>query len=144
VDAVESASSLDAMRMPPELIEEIVAHAREVAPEECCGVVTGRDGEALAVERAENEFAHRMRYRISPEEMFRIYKLADEREEEMLAFYHSHPRSEAYPSQTDINEASGLPESLHLICSLERPESPVVRAFSIRGDEVAEVGLDGA
>ena len=132
------------MRIPPELIEEIVAHAREAEPEECCGVLTGVDGEARAVERAENEFAHRMRYRISADEMFRIYKLADGRGEEMLAFYHSHPRSEAYPSQTDINEASGLPESLHLICSLADPERPVVRSFSIRGDDVEEVGLDGA
>jgi [CysO sulfur-carrier protein]-S-L-cysteine hydrolase len=129
------------MRIAPDLIDEIVAHAREVAPEECCGIVTGRDGEALAVERAENEFAHRMRYRISADEMFRIYKLADERGEEMLAFYHSHPRSEAYPSQTDINEASGLPESLHLICSLEDSDRPSVRAFSISGNEVEEVAL---
>lgn len=139
-----AAASLRAVKMAPELIDEIVAHAREVAPEECCGIVTGRAGEALAVERAENEFAHRMRYRISADEMFRIYKLADGRGEEMLAFYHSHPRSEAYPSQTDINEASGLPESLHLICSLEDPELPVVRAFRIAGNDVAEVALDGA
>ncbi|MGI9019311.1 MAG: Mov34/MPN/PAD-1 family protein [Solirubrobacterales bacterium] len=131
------------MRLAPELIDEIVAHARETAPEECCGVVTGRDGEALAVERAENEFAHRMRYRISADEMFRIYKLADGRGEEMLAFYHSHPRSEAYPSQTDINEASGLPESVHLICSLADPDAPSVRAFEIRANEVQEVPLDG-
>jgi proteasome lid subunit RPN8/RPN11 len=126
------------------LVEEIVAHARDTAPEECCGIVTGRDGEALAIERAENEFAHAMRYRISAEEMFRIYKLADERGEEMLAFYHSHPRSEAFPSQTDVNEAKGLPESLHLICSLEDPANPVVRAFSISGNEIEEVTLDGA
>ena len=132
------------MRIAPELLSEIVAHAREVAPQECCGILTGRDGQALAVERAENEFAHRMRYRISADEMFRIYRAADKRGEEMLAFYHSHPRSEAYPSQTDINEASGLPESLHLICSLENPDAPVVRAFSIRGREVEEVALDGA
>ena len=129
------------MRITPDLIEEIVAHAREVVPEECCGVVTGTDGVATAVERAENEFAHAMRYRISADEMFRIYKLADERGEEMLAFYHSHPRSEAYPSQTDINEASGLPESLHLICSLENPEKPVVRAFRITGSQIEEVEL---
>jgi [CysO sulfur-carrier protein]-S-L-cysteine hydrolase len=129
------------MRITPDLIEEIVAHAREAAPEECCGVVTGADGLAAAVERAENEFAHAMRYRISADEMFRIYKLADARGEEMLAFYHSHPRSEAYPSQTDINEAKGLPESLHLICSLEEPDKPVVRAFKITGNDVEEVEL---
>ena len=132
------------MRIAPELIAEIVAHARDTEPEECCGVITGRDGVAAAAERAENEFAHRMRYRISADEMFRIYRLADARGEEMLAFYHSHPRSEAYPSQTDINEAAGLPESLHLICSLEDPDNPVVRCFTIRGNEVEEVELDGA
>lgn len=130
------------MRISATLIDEIVAHARDVAPEECCGVVTGRDGVAVAVERAENEFADRMRYRISAEEMFRIYKVADARGEEMLAFYHSHPRSKALPSQTDINEASGLPESLHLICSLDDPASPVVRAFAIRDGDVAEVELE--
>jgi [CysO sulfur-carrier protein]-S-L-cysteine hydrolase len=130
------------MRISRPLIDEIVAHARETAPEECCGVVTGVDGRASAVERAENEFAHAMRYRIGADEMMRIYKLADARGEEMLAFYHSHPRSEAYPSQTDINEASGLPESLHLICSLEDPAAPVVRAFTIRDKDVEEVELD--
>lgn len=137
------ATSLPSMRLAPELIDRIVAHAREADPQECCGVITGRDGEALAVERAENEFAHRMRYRISADEMFRIYRLADDRGEEMMAFYHSHPRSEAYPSQTDINEASGLPESVHLICSLADPGDPSVRAFTIRGNDVQEVPLDG-
>ena len=131
------------MRIAPELIDEIVAHARDTAPQECCGVITGIDGEARAVERAENEFAHAMRYRIGADEMFRIYRLADARGEEMVAFYHSHPRSEAHPSETDINEASGLPESLHLICSLEDSERPVVRCFEIRGSEVEEVELDG-
>jgi proteasome lid subunit RPN8/RPN11 len=131
------------MRITHELLDEIVAHARETAPQECCGIVTGLDGTATAVERAENEFAHAMRYRISADEMFRVYKLADARGEEMLAFYHSHPRSEAYPSQTDINEASGLPESLHLICSLENPDESVVRAFEIKGETVEEVALDG-
>jgi proteasome lid subunit RPN8/RPN11 len=130
------------MRIPKELLDEIVAHARETAPEECCGVLTGADGSPSAVERAQNEFAHVMRYRISADEMMRIYKLADARGEEMLAFYHSHPRSEAYPSQTDINEAGGLPESVHLICSLEDPEAPVVRAFTISGNEVEELDLD--
>ena len=132
------------MRIPQELLDEIVAHARETAPEECCGVLTGVDGNPTAVERAENEFAHAMRYRIGAEEMMRIYKLADARGEEMLAFYHSHPRSEAYPSQTDINEAGGLPESVHLICSLEDPEDPVLRAFTISGNEVEELDLDAS
>jgi [CysO sulfur-carrier protein]-S-L-cysteine hydrolase len=129
------------VRIPPELIEEIVAHAREVAPEECCGVLTGLGTEATHVERAENEFAHRMRYRIAPDELFRLTQLAGSRGEDVIATYHSHPRSEAYPSQTDINEVSQWDESFHVICSLEDPANPVVRAFAIRGTHVDELEL---
>ncbi len=64
--------------------------------------------------------------------------LASERGEDVIATYHSHPRSEAYPSQTDINEVRNWDESLHLICSLEDPDAPVVRAFLIRGTDVEE------
>ncbi len=130
------------MRIYRELVDEIVAHASETAPEECCGVLCGGDGSITSVERAENEFADRMRYRIAADEMMRIYKRASKRGEDMVGFYHSHPRSEASPSQTDVNEVKGLPESLHVICSLEDPGRPVVRAFTISGDEVEEVELD--
>jgi len=130
------------MRIARRLLDEIVAHANETAPEECCGVLCGEDGSVTSIEPAENEFADRMRYRIAADEMMRIYKLASERGEELVGFYHSHPRSEASPSQTDINEVKGLPESLHVICSLEEPDRPVVRAFTISGDEVEEVKLD--
>ena len=130
------------MRIPRNLIDQIVAHARETAPEECCGVLTGSGRDATHAERAENEFAHRMRYRIAPDELYRLTMLASERGEDVIATYHSHPRSEAYPSQTDINEVRNWDESLHLICSLEDPDAPVVRAFLIRGPDVEELELD--
>ena len=130
------------MRVAAQLLEQIVTHAREVAPEECCGVLTGSERVATHVERAENEFADRMRYRIAPDELMRLTKVADSRGEDIIATYHSHPRSEAYPSQTDVNEVRMWDESLHLICSLSDPRSPVVRAFAIRGTDVEELEID--
>ena len=59
----------------------------------------------------------------------------------MLAIYHSHPRSEAYPSQTDINLAGGWPECLPDLLARAADE-PVVRAFCDRRPEVEEVELD--
>ena len=129
------------MRIPRTAVDEIVAHAREEAPDECCGVLCGVDRDIRSVERTANEFASPLRYRIAAEEMLRAYNVAAERGEDIVGFYHSHTKSPAFPSQTDINEASGLPESLHLICSLADPDAPSVRGFMIRGNEVEEVEL---
>lgn len=130
------------MRIAPELLDEIVAHAREELPNECCGMVAGRDGKATAVHRARNAFASPLRYEIHPSDQFRITTEIEERGEEIAAIYHSHTKSEAYPSQTDINLAASWPDPLYLICSLEDPSAPTVRAFSIREGRVQEVELE--
>ena len=68
----------------------------------------------------------------------------DELGEELGAIYHSHTKSPAYPSQTDINLADGWPDPLYLICSIADAEDPDVRAFAIREGGVEEVALDAA
>jgi proteasome lid subunit RPN8/RPN11 len=131
-----------ARRINPELLDEIVAHSREDDPNECCGIVAGRNGEFLRVHRARNAFESPLRYEIHPQDQFQITMEIDERGEEIAAIYHSHTKSEAYPSQTDVNLAANWPEPLYLICSLADPSAPVVRAFSIRDGQVAEVELE--
>jgi proteasome lid subunit RPN8/RPN11 len=127
------------MRIARELYDEIVAHAGEEAPNECCGLVGGRDGEALSVRRAENLFASPRRFEVG--NLPRLISEIEDAGEEMVGMYHSHPRSEAYPSQTDINLAWGWPGILWLICSLAGDE-PKIRAFSIADSTVDEVELE--
>jgi proteasome lid subunit RPN8/RPN11 len=127
--------------VPQSVLDAIVEHAREDLPNECCGVLTGTNGDIKALERTENEFASPMSYRISSDEIFRAYKAAAERGEDLIGFYHSHVRSQAYPSQTDLNEASEWPESLHLICSLENRDAPAIRGFRLHGTEIEEVEI---
>jgi [CysO sulfur-carrier protein]-S-L-cysteine hydrolase len=129
------------MRIRRELIDEIVAHAREDAPNECCGLVAGRDGAATAVHRVANEFASPFRYQLEGQQQYNLMKEIEQRGDELAGIYHSHTRSEAYPSQTDINQAKWWPDPLYLICSIAG-EEPLVRAFEIRDGAVAEAELE--
>lgn len=124
------------------LLEEIVSHSREEAPNECCGLIGGRNGQATSVHRAENVFASPLRYEIDPQDQFRILMALDESGEELAGIYHSHTGSEAYPSQTDRNLAENWPDPLYVICSVADPDEPEVRAFEIRDGDVSEAALD--
>lgn len=130
------------MRVTPELIEELIAHARDEAPNECCGMIAGADGRLTAYFPAANEFASPMRFQIEAADQIRITNEIEARGERIEAIFHSHPKSEARPSQTDVNLARWWPGVLWVICSLA-DEEPVVRAFEIEGAEVDEVKLDG-
>jgi len=130
------------MRIPSALRDEIVAHSLEDAPNECCGLVAGRDGAASRVLRARNEFESPLRYNVHPQDLLRITGEIEDAGEELAAIYHSHTRSEAYPSQTDVNLAANWPDPLYLICSLEDPDAPVLRGFAIRDGAIEETELE--
>lgn len=131
------------MRISQALIDEIVAHSRDDLPNECCGVIGGRDGEMTSVHRARNSEETWLRYNIHPSDLFRITEREiPEAGEEVVGFYHSHTKSPAEPSQTDINLAENWPGALQLICSLEHSDAPVVRAYNLDDKTVEEVELD--
>ncbi len=128
------------MRIPKSIYEELLEHAREDAPNECCGLIGGEDGVAKTVYRARNAEASPLRYNLDPQDQFRIMTEIEERGEELSAIYHSHTASPAYPSQTDINLAA-YPDALYLIVSLAEGEKDL-RGFRIEDGEVTEVELD--
>ena len=127
------------MRISRDLYDEIVAHAQAEAPNECCGMVASRDGQAVKVYRAQNAAASPYRYELDPAEQYRIQLDIDDEELELGAIYHSHTRSEPYPSQTDINLAF-YPDALYVIVGLAGDE-PRTRAFTIRDGKVEEAEL---
>jgi len=130
------------VRIPTHILDEIVAHSREEAPNECCGLLGGREGAATTLYRARNEFESPLRYNVHPQDLLRITNELDEAGEELVGIYHSHTRSEAYPSQTDVNLAENWPDPLYLICSLVDADTPVLRAFAISDGAVSEVILE--
>ena len=124
------------MRMPRRLYDDMVAHALEDAPNECCGMIASRDGEAVELYRAANAAASPLRYEIDGAEQYRIQMAIDDADLDLGAIYHSHTRSDPYPSQTDINLAF-YPDALYVIVGVAG-EEPDVRAFTIRGGRVSE------
>jgi proteasome lid subunit RPN8/RPN11 len=130
----------DRLELPAALRDDIVAHARAEAPKEACGLVAGRDGHATRVIRCQN--AHPLaatRYTIDPREQLRAFRDMEANGEELVAIYHSHPATQAYPSPTDRAE-SHYPEAIYVLVSL-RDATPDVRAFQIRDGWVREVAL---
>ena len=123
------------------MVERVVAHSREQAPNECCGMIGGRDGAATTLYRAANAEESPLRYVVDPQDQLRIMDEIDGRGEELAAIYHSHTGSPAYPSQTDINLAQAWPDPLYVICSISDPDAPEVRAFEIRDGKVEEASL---
>jgi proteasome lid subunit RPN8/RPN11 len=123
------------------MLDEIVAHAREEAPNECCGMIGARDGRATSLYRARNAEASPLRYTVHPQDQLRIMDELEGRGEELAAIYHSHTGSRAYPSQTDINLAANWPDPLYVICSVADLDSPELRGFAIRDGKVEEVEL---
>jgi proteasome lid subunit RPN8/RPN11 len=127
------------MRIGRELYEQIVAHARAEAPNECCGMIASRDGEAVKVFPAVNAAASPLRYEIDGAEQYQIQMQIYDAGQDLGAIYHSHTRSEPVPSQTDINLAF-YPDALYVIVGLAAGD-PDVRAFTIRDGQVAEAEL---
>jgi proteasome lid subunit RPN8/RPN11 len=120
--------------------DALVEHARESAPNECCGYARARDGRVEEVFPAPNERNSPYGYELDPRSLLAANELDDEGHE--VVIYHSHPKSPAEPSQTDINLAH-YPHWRYVIVSLAG--EPTVRAWRIADGRVEEedVTVDG-
>jgi len=123
--------------MPPiqlrrEHVEAMIAHARETAPEECCGLIGGvSETRAVTLYRLRNVTPNpELGYEAAPEELFAAQRQMRDRGEGLLAIYHSHPRAaNPSPSETDVRLAY-YPSAKYLIIGLGGADA-VIKAFSI-------------
>jgi proteasome lid subunit RPN8/RPN11 len=118
------------------VLDDVLAHAREDAPRECCGVLIGSGDRVVQSIRARNLADGTTRFLIDPRDHINAIRAARARQLDVIGFYHSHPRSPAYPSETDIAE-SGYAGAVHLIVgSTETGQE--ARLFAIEGSTVTE------
>jgi len=127
----------DPLILPGQIYAEIIAHARAGAPEEVCGILSGRDGVATELVRGRNEATNpRMNYWLDGQTLLRQFDF-EERGEAMIAIYHSHPVDPAYPSAADAANAF-YPDAVYLICSLLHPEQPELRGWRLIQEDLTE------
>ena len=128
------------MRIPDKFYRQIVDHARRGKPNEVCGLIAGRDSTVLKLyQTTNNDPLPRVRYNIEPLELLRVLREIEDNGWRLLAIYHSHPMTRAYPSATDIGLAY-YPDAVYIIVSLA-DETPVVGAFKIVDGEIEEHDL---
>jgi proteasome lid subunit RPN8/RPN11 len=134
--------------LPPRLRQEIISHARSGKPQEICGIVRGRGQCAFEVVPGRNVAPNPINdYTIDNGTLLLQFEF-EEDGDEMVAIYHSHPVSPAYPSASDAWNAH-YPDCVYLICSLQEDEVPVLRGFrmmlhellsTVDGEEGGEAG----
>ena len=140
------------MALPAAIRDALVAHARADDPNEACGLIAGtappaEGGVATAWHATRNRAASPLRYEIHPEDLLRVSLAIDDADEVIWGIVHSHVRSPARPSPTDVGLAF-YPDALHLLVSLAAAEADPatgaesLRAWRIVDGEVFEVELE--
>ncbi|HEV3474140.1 MAG TPA: M67 family metallopeptidase [Actinomycetota bacterium] len=136
------------IELPTGLYAEMVEHAHAGLPNEACGVVAGEAGRAVRVYRMRNAEESPVVYRFDEREQLDVFNEIEEKGWDLLAFFHSHTHTEAYPSPTDRARAhwndpvtgeqvAAYPGTRYLIVSLAENQ-PVIRGFRFEGGEPVE------
>ncbi len=131
------------LTLPRELVDEMVAHARDDLPNECCGVIARAQDGALTLYRTTNGAASPYRFDIPAQELLHLFRSIEDGGGDFLVIYHSHVASPARPSPTDLRMAvlhrGPNPWPYWVLVSLQH-DAPSVRAWRIDdGDEIEGV-----
>jgi proteasome lid subunit RPN8/RPN11 len=132
-------------------LDAMIDQARREQPNECCGLLAGRDGEVLGVIQTTNADGSPTSFRVDPLELLRAFEGMEYAGLDLVGIYHSHPASPARMSPTDLKYAPGYPEVAHVIISLAgegatsppNPLSTTRRVGAEGGGEVMRRGMGG-
>ena len=132
---------MDALRLPDGMAVEMISHAQAEYPKEACGIIGGRPGVADKLYRLTNVDPDPiMRYNADPKELKRVTDDIYDHDWDVVAIYHSHTHSPAFPSATDVDRAF-YPEASYVLVSLMDRQKPDLRAFRIIEGKIIEIGV---
>ena len=110
VDSAGAGDGEHAVTFSRSAYDAIVAHTREGAPEEVCGVLGGRrdaESRVRSVHRTANVAEQaRTAYRLDPAEQYDAMRAIEDAGDDVVGFYHSHPTGPPGPSATDRARAT--------------------------------------
>lgn len=118
--------------IPRTAFDAMLAHARSVLPNECCGFLAGIGESDVArvseVHPLVNSLASRTEFETEPRSLFAAYRAMRTTRTDVLAIYHSHPTSEPVPSQKDLTRNTYGPNVAWVIIGFADSE-PDVRVW---------------
>ncbi|MDR1007576.1 MAG: M67 family metallopeptidase [Campylobacteraceae bacterium] len=124
------------IKIPKNIYEAMIKHAKTKAPIEACGYLAGIDGEVKALYEMTNADNSEEHFSFVPEEQFEVFKKASGLGLRLIACYHSHPITPARPSNEDIRLAYD-PNISYIIISLAQ-DTPDLKSFKIKNGEVTK------
>ena len=125
------------LELPQAMVDQVLAHARRDHPDECCGVIAGKDGVATRLFEMGNAERSPTGFVFDSGEWLRVYREVDDADEDFLVVYHSHTMTEAYPSRTDVRWSRET-EFEHWLLVSTRSEQDEVRSYTIVDGDVRE------
>ncbi len=128
-------------KLPQDFASQIIEQAKAEHPNEACGLLGGADGGATRLFRMANAERSPVIYRMEPSEQLKVFNEIDADGMDLVGIYHSHTRSPAYPSSTDVSLAY-YPEAVYLIVSLADMDKPDLRGFRIEEGKVTEIEVE--
>ncbi len=133
---------MDTLKLPRHIVNQILAHAQSAPEAEVCGLIGARNGSASHCYPVINDAAEPShRYQMNPANQIDAMRQMRERDESLLAIYHSHPHAPALPSATDIDEAA-YREAAYLIVSLDTTGVLEMQAFRIQQQQSIPLELE--
>ncbi len=123
------------IQIPESIYQKIIEHARRKDPIECCGILAGKDQLVLRSFEIKNVEESPVRYLMDPQEQLTAFEEMRNSSMEMIAIYHSHPRTIPFPSEVDVRKAS-IADMPLVIVSLKEADNPIVKGFRIRKEAI--------
>lgn len=131
-----------------EHVNEILRHSLEVFPKEACGLLAGQGDEVLKLYRLRNVDNSEVTYSLDPAEQLSAMKQMEKDGLGLVAIYHSHTGSPAFPSSTDVARAffpgtkdENFPGVAYVIASVTDNSLRELRAFLIRKEGIEEMEI---
>lgn len=123
------------MKLEFEVYRDMLRHALQEAPNECCGLLAGRDDRIFRIQRCTNALASPVRFSIPPPELFRFFRSLRDRRQEFLGIYHSHPDGDPIPSIRDQEELHYQDPGYWIIAL--KSDQPVVACYKWKEPRLA-------
>lgn len=119
-------------------LNEIFEHVKNEHPKEACGILAGKENKITRVYNMKNTSDNPATcYFMDSKEQLKVFKEIRQENLEMLAIYHSHTNTAAYPSKMDIDLAF-YPDAFYVIISLADFEDPEIKFFKITDGNIIE------
>jgi len=129
---------MDGLEMTAEVANTMIEHCLDAYPYEGCGLLAGSLGSNAATKcyPTGNAAKSARVYMVEPRDHLKADRDAESHGLEIMAVFHSHTHTQAYPSPTDVEQAP-VPEWHYVLVSLAG-EKPEIRSFRIQDGKIEE------